>query len=198
MTNLHKLADKYRVILGSSSPRRYSLLEETGIAFSCNHPNIVEHQRDDEEAYQFALRLAREKAESLKTALVKDQLVIGCDTIVVLGNKVLGKPENEKHALEILSELSGKSHVVCTALAIADCHELLVSDYDLTTVFFKKVTEEQLLEYIATKEPMDKAGAYGIQGMGSFLVDRIEGNLDNVIGLPRLLLDEMAADLLNR
>ena len=195
--NLNKLSLQYDIILGSSSPRREKLLEETGIAFNCLSPNIFEKQIKDEKPFVFAQRLAVEKSLFLQKYLKNNQIVIGCDTIVVLGDEVLGKPNDEDEALKTLQYLSGKQHLVCTALAITNKEKVLISDYDITKVFFNEVNEKQIKEYILTKEPMDKAGAYGIQGMGAFLVDRIEGCLDTVIGFPRDLLEQLAGEILN-
>ncbi len=199
MTNnsIKALADKYDIILGSGSPRRVQLLSETGIIFKQIIPEIEESVGKDEKPFDFALRLAREKAVSIQSQLRENQLVISCDTIVVLDNLVLGKPTDEKNAFEILSKLSGKCHTVCTALAFSDCDNILSDGYDTTSVFFNNVQPEKIMEYIKTGEPMDKAGAYGIQGMGSFLVDRIEGNLDTVIGFPRGLLNDLAERIIN-
>jgi len=196
--NLNKLSSKYDIILGSSSPRRKKLLKETGITFKCLSPNIFEQQNIDETPYEFAQRLACEKAFSLLKELNNNQIVIGCDTIVVLGDRVLGKPNDEIDAFKIIQSLSGKQHFVCSALAIAGDKTILSSGYDVTKVFFNEVNEEQINNYISSGEPMDKAGAYGIQGMGAFLVDRIEGCLDTVIGLPRILLDKLAGEILNQ
>lgn len=187
-----ELANRYKVILGSKSPRRVSLLQETGLPFSQIIPDIEEIHLNNENPYKFAERLAREKAIDVLQKTDKGALVIGCDTIVILKNKILGKPKDKNDALQILSQLSGENHEVCTAVAMMNSSENIHSAYEITKVFFNKVSEEQILDYIETGEPMDKAGAYGIQGMGRFLVDRIEGNLDNVIGLPRLTLMRLA------
>ena len=116
----------------------------------------------------------------------------GPDTVVVLGNEFLNKPETETEAKIILEKLSGKSHTVYTGLCIfcSGCGKAQ-SAFDKTRVQFNDLTEDAILQYIKTGEPMDKAGAYGIQGMGSFLVNNIQGELDTVIGLPRKLLSEM-------
>lgn len=190
------LAEQYEIVLGSGSPRRVTLLRETGITFKQIIPDLEEDQLPDEPPYEYAERLARDKALLVSKQLVDRQLVIGCDTIVVLGGKVLGKPSNEKEAFRTLSLLSGKQHVVCTALAIANTAGIRVSGYELTSVRFNDVQPEQIENYIATGEPMDKAGAYGIQGMGAFLVDSLEGNLDTVIGFPRKLLESLAQQIL--
>lgn len=194
--NIRELSNRFDIILGSSSPRRDKLLSETGISFEKLIPEIDESQRDQEAPYDYALRLACEKALNLTHKLTEQQLVISCDTIVVLNNKVMGKPESEEDAFKILTELSGSMNIVCTSIAIADSRKLLKSGYETTKVFFNEVSPDQIKDYIETKEPMDKAGAYGIQGMGAFLVDRIEGNLDNVIGFPRTLLEDIAGQLL--
>lgn len=194
--NISLLARQFGIVLGSRSPRRVTLLTEIGVKFRQVIPDLEENQLNGERPYDFAERLAQDKALAVAGQLTPDELVLGCDTIVVLKGEVLGKPENEQQALEILSRLSGQEHVVCTALAVADRHNLLVSGYELTKVYFNKVTKDQIGDYIRSGEPMDKAGAYGIQGMGAFLVDRIEGNLDNVVGFPRELLEKLAQRIL--
>jgi septum formation protein len=192
---LSLLAENYDIVLGSRSPRRVALLKETGIEFTQIIPDHEEIQLPGEPPYQFAERLARDKAQRVAGQLHNRQIAIACDTIVVLGNRVLGKPSHERDAFRILSELAGKRHVVCSALAITDRAGILASGFELTSVLFKHVTADQLEDYITTGEPMDKAGAYGIQGMGAFLVDSIEGNLDTVIGFPRELLDRLAKQI---
>jgi len=144
----------------------------------------------------FARRLAEQKALAVSREVGGTAVVLGCDTVVILDNQILQKPEDERQAFQTLSRLSNREHIVCTALALVSETEIAASGHELTRVLFNRVSAEQINEYIATGEPMDKAGAYGIQGMGAFLVDRIEGNLDNVIGLPRKLLDELAGDVL--
>ncbi len=192
--NLTRLAQMRRIVLGSRSPRRVKLLGETGIEFEQLIPEIEERRLPGEAPFRYAQRLAEEKAGWAMSRLDSGQIVITCDTIVVLGDRVLEKPEDEADAHRILRTLSGHQHVVCTAVSFADREKVLNSGYETTKVFFNKVTSDQIREYIVTGEPMDKAGAYGIQGMGAFLVDRIEGSLDTVIGLPRNLLEQLAGD----
>lgn len=189
---LKLLSHKREIVLGSGSPRRVSLLKKMGIKFTQIIPDIEEYRISDENPYQYALDLSELKGRWVAERIKAEQLAISCDTIVVLDNQVLGKPQNKEEAFEILSLLSGNNHVVCTAAAFVDTSGILSSGYETTNVFFNQVTPEQINNYIDTEEPMDKAGAYGIQGMGAFLVDRIKGNLDNVIGLPSRLLDELA------
>ncbi|MFH2049807.1 MAG: Maf family protein [bacterium] len=193
--NLKILSNKREIILGSGSPRRASLLTEMGFKFSQIIPEVEEYEIQDEEPYQYALALAELKGRWIAQRIKQDQIAISCDTIVVLGNEVLGKPKDKDDAFKILSLLSGKNHVVCTAVAFADPNGILTSSFETTDVFFNRVSPEQINNYIDSGEPMDKAGAYGIQGMGAFLVDRIEGNLDNVIGLPTRLLEELAKEV---
>lgn len=195
--HLRKLASAYRLILGSGSPRRLELLTELGIPFERIVPDLYEVMLPDESPYDFALRLARDKALAVSHDTDSQAIVIGCDTIVVLESRVLQKPTDEADAAGILSLLSGREHVVCSAVALAGHNRVLASDFELTRVFFNPITAEQIRHYIASGEPMDKAGAYGIQGMGAFLVDRIEGNLDTVVGLPRTLLDNLAGQVLS-
>lgn len=193
---LKQLAERYRLVLGSGSPRRVRLLGETGVSFEQIIPDIKEDRYPGENPYDFAERLAGEKAIWVAERTEAEAIVLGCDTIVVLGDELLGKPVDAADAMRILTSLSGQQHVVCTAVALARRGSVVASGYELTKVFFNVVGDQQLREYIESGEPMDKAGAYGIQGMGAFLVDRIEGQLDNVIGLPRLLLDNLAERLL--
>jgi septum formation protein len=189
---LTQLATQYGLVLGSRSPRRVRLLREIGIPFTQIVPDLEETREPGEEPYAFATRLAEDKAELVGRETNSSQVVIGSDTIVLLGDRLLGKPENADDAFEILWTLAGKKHVVCTALALYTRGKVIASGYELTDVYFNEVKPEQVWEYIATGEPMDKAGAYGIQAEGAFLVDRISGNLDNVIGLPRHLLEDLA------
>jgi len=193
---IRQLADQWKLVLGSKSPRRVALLKEIGVSFEQIIPPLEESRQAGEPAYLFAKRLAEDKALWVVRQINAGHVVIGCDTIVVLGDRVLQKPDDETEAFEILSILSGRMHVVCTALALVKDEKLLASGYELTEVFFNPAKAEQIRDYIATGEPRDKAGAYGIQGMGAFLVDRINGNVDNVIGLPRTLLNKLAEEVI--
>lgn len=193
--NLKKLSQKREIILGSASPRRLKLLEETGINFRQIISNLRESDNPSGDPFEHALSLAKMKAMAVSSESGVDELVIGADTIVVLDNVLIGKPEGENEARQILSRLSGNKHVVCTALALVSSTELLAAGYELTDVYFNLVSEDAIADYVSSGEPMDKAGAYGIQGKGGFLVDRIEGEMDNVIGLPRSLLDKLAGEV---
>ncbi len=194
--NLARLAETRGLILASGSPRRFELLSETSVPFERIVPDLKEKKKAGEIAFDYALRMAREKALHVASQQNGGKAVLGCDTIVVLGDRILEKPADRAGAFEALSLLSGKQHVVCTSLAFAIGDSIAATNYELTKVFFNHTTSEQIEEYIDSGEPMDKAGAYGIQGMGAFLVDRIEGNLDTVIGLPRKLLDALSQEVL--
>jgi len=181
-----------RLVLGSRSPRRVQLLAELGVVFRQAVSEIDEAQQLGEDPFRYAVRLAEDKARGVARLCDPDEIVIGGDTVVVLEGIILGKPSNRDEAVATLLKLSGEQHTVCTALALANGTGILCSGAENTEVYFNRVTSEQIERYVDTGEPMDKAGAYGIQGMGAFLVDRIEGNLDNVVGLPRALLDSLA------
>ena len=173
-----------------------ALLKELGITFTQIIPSLEESREAGEPAFLFAKRLAEDKARQVAKQVNASHLVIGCDTIVALNDRVFQKPGNDADAFEILSALEGQRHVVCSALALAVHSKLLASGYELTEVFFNHVAAQDIRDYIATGESNDKSGAYGIQGMGAFLVDRIEGHLDNVIGLPRHLLNKLAEEVI--
>lgn len=194
--NIRALAGRREIVLGSGSPRRLKLLGEVGIKFKQITPQVSEEMNQFEEPFQFALRLAESKASRVAERVKPEQVVIGCDTIVVHENEVLGKPGNDSEARKTLRRLAGSSHLVCTALALSLQRKIVAKDYELTSVKFNDLTDQQIAEYVSSGEPLDKAGAYGIQGMGAFLVDSIEGSLDNVIGLPRNLLERLAGGLL--
>jgi septum formation protein len=191
------LGRKRPLVLGSRSPRRIQLLEELGVTFRRAVSQVDEIQRPGEDPYACAVRLAQEKAADVAAHSSPEEIVIGGDTIVVLDGVILGKPTDRLHAIETLRKLAGKQHTVCTALALADRERIICSGEERTAVYFHPVSADQIEVYVDGGEPMDKAGAYGIQGMGAFLVDRIEGNLDNVVGLPRTLLNSLAGDAIH-
>jgi len=195
---LSRLSNKCNIVLGSSSPRRVELLTRTGINFNQQIPQTNETILPGENPFVYAIRLAEEKGSEIARNLKSGEIAITGDTIVILNENILGKPSSKEDAFSILSQLSGENHIVCTALALTNPDGLLVSGEERTGVFFNKVSPTQINNYIDSGEPMDKAGAYGIQGMGAFLVDRIEGNLDNVIGLPLALLESLAGEALQK
>ncbi|HMI59234.1 MAG TPA: Maf family protein [Gemmatimonadaceae bacterium] len=170
-----------RVILASASPRRRELLDLVGIAHDVHPANIDETYREGEEASAHAERLAREKGETI-AAQHPDAIVISADTIVLVDGLVLGKPRDEAEAARMLSMLSGQTHVVLTAVAVS-YRGRMRSGVESVRVTFRALDAERIGAYIATAEPMDKAGAYGIQGFGATLVERIDGDYFAVMGL---------------
>lgn len=170
--------------LASSSPRRRQLLEMLGIPVRTISPNIPEVRRLVETPVDYVERLAREKALA-----VSGRLVLGADTTVVVRDEVLEKPSNAADALRMLKKLHGRTHQVVTSIALV-ADERIHQATDVTNVVFRRLDQAFLEAYVATGEPMDKAGAYGIQGYGAALVERIDGDFFSVMGLPvRLLLE---------
>jgi septum formation protein len=171
-----------RVILASASPRRRELLDLVGIAYDVEPADIDETYTDGEEAAAHAERLACEKGATI-AARNPDAVVIAADTIVVIDGLVLGKPRDEADAARMLSLLGGQTHVVLTAVAVMYRGHMR-SGVESVLVTFRALDLERIGAYIATSEPMDKAGAYGIQGFGATLVERIDGDYFAVMGLP--------------
>lgn len=170
--------------LASSSPRRRQLLEMLGIPVRVVPSNVPEVRRPVETPVDYVERLAREKALG-----VRGRLVLGADTTVVLRDEVLEKPGDAADALRMLRKLQGRTHQVVTSVALVH-GDRVFQDTDVTSVVFRRMTDPFLEAYVATGEPMDKAGAYGIQGYGAALVERIEGDFFSVMGLPvRLVLE---------
>jgi septum formation protein len=170
------------LVLASRSPRRAELLQRLGLSFEIVPAEIDESYIDHEMPAAHAERLAREKAFLISQER-PEALVVGSDTIVVLGSNVLGKPQDERDAVEMLLRLSGREHLVFTAVAVAGAGRVL-SELERVNVRFRHLSRRDCEEYVATGEPMDKAGAYGIQGYGSALVEAIRGDYFAVMGLP--------------
>jgi septum formation protein len=181
------------VILASQSPRRRELLTLVGIAHTVQPADIDEAYLTGESPRAHCERLAREKAHTV-AARQSEALVIGSDTIVVVDGDVLGKPRNEAHAAEMLGRLSGRSHVVMTAVAV-QWQGVELSAVEEVGVTFHALTRDDIAAYIATGEPMDKAGAYGIQGFGATIVRRVDGDYFAVMGLPLQRLVRLMAEL---
>ncbi|MDB4878043.1 MAG: maf [Gemmatimonadetes bacterium] len=167
------------VVLASASPRRRELLTLAGIRHEVRPANIDESYLAGETPQQHAERLAREKASAID---VPGAVIVGSDTIVVVDGDVLGKPRDRAHAAEMLRRLSGRSHVVMTGVAVR-YDGRLVSELVEVGVTFRVLSEGDVQRYIDTGEPMDKAGAYGIQGFGATIVDRVDGDYFAVMGL---------------
>lgn len=182
-----------RVVLASSSPRRRQLLDLIGITHEVRPANIDETMRPREAPRRHAERLAREKATVIATR-DPELITIGADTVVVINRKVLGKPRDEAEAVHMLSQLSGREHTVITAVAVARGKKLR-SAIEEVRVKFRRLREDEIAAYVATGEPMDKAGAYGIQGYGATIVERIDGDYFAVMGLPLMRLTVLMRDL---
>jgi septum formation protein len=172
---------RLRVVLASASPRRRELLTLIGIAHEVIPSDIDESERRGEKPADHAERLAREKTIAV-AHLHPDALVIGADTIVVIDDRVLGKPRTQDEAAMMLRTLKGRTHRVFTAVAVARGTRL-ASGVEEVEVAFRDLTDPEIADYVATGEPMDKAGAYGIQGYGATIVRRIDGDYFAVMGL---------------
>ncbi|HEV7991035.1 MAG TPA: Maf family protein [Gemmatimonadaceae bacterium] len=182
-----------RVILASQSPRRRELLALIGVAHEVRPADIDETYLAGEKPRDHAERLARGKAAVIASQS-PDAVVIGSDTIVVVDGDVLGKPADDAEAKRMLARLAGRSHVVMTAVAVSWQGETR-SDVVEVGVTFHQLDASDIAAYVATREPMDKAGAYGIQGYGATIVERVEGDYFAVMGLPLQRLVRLLADL---
>ena len=176
------------MILASQSPRRIELMHEAGYAFRVIPADIDETPHEEEDPIALVRRLANEKARCVCEAhAAPGELVLAADTIVCIDGRSLGKPADADEALAMLGQLSGRTHQVATGVCIATGNELLptCSFTDISDVTFFPLTEDEMTSYIRSGEPLDKAGAYGIQGRGGrLLVERINGDFYNVVGLP--------------
>jgi septum formation protein len=181
------------VVLASQSPRRRELLSLVGIAHTVQPADIDEAYLAGETPRAHCERLAREKAHVVANRHW-EALVIGSDTIVVVDGDVLGKPRDEAHATQMLTRLSGRSHMVMTAVAV-QWRGQLRSTVEEVGVTFHSLTPDDIRAYIATGEPMDKAGAYGIQGFGATIVQRVDGDYFAVMGLPLQRLVRLMGEL---
>lgn len=182
--------EKPILILASSSPRRQELLREAGIAFEVHPAHIYEAQHPGEPALDYACRLAREKAEAVAQRFPQ-RTVLGADTIVIVDQEVLGKPHDMADATRMLRLLSGRGHSVTTAVCLISPSGDIETRSSTTQVYFRSLAEPEIQQYVAGGEPMDKAGAYAIQGGAALWTDRIEGEYSNVVGLPLSLVTEM-------
>ena len=179
------------IVLASSSPRRKQLLEMLRIPFRVIVPDVDERVLPGEAPDAYVTRLSSAKAQAV-VFQVPGEIVLAADTTVVLGGEILGKPESAAHAVDMLLRLQGQTHDVLTAVAVAR-DEVLEQALDRSRVTFRPADQALLAAYVATGEPMDKAGAYAVQGLGAPLIERVEGDFFGVMGLPlRLALDLLA------
>lgn len=180
-----------QLILASGSPRRLALMKQIGLSFSVKPSNADESNNAGLEAPELVRDLALRKAADVAGSIRQDALVIGADTVVVK-DRILGKPADDSEAFEMLKFLQGQWHQVMTGIALYDAlsgHSTAACE--ITKVKIRDMTDDMIWSYVKTGEPADKAGAYGIQGMGAVLVERIEGCYSNVVGLPLMLLCRM-------
>ncbi len=194
---LKRLSEMPGLVLASGSPRRQQILTECGLEFDISIPDIDEKSISGDTPERLVVLLAEKKTRAVEHDKLKAYL--GCDTIVVYEGKILNKPIDQADAAQMLKILSSHTHSVFSGLALYDsqldtCH----TSVEESRVTFNEVSNAQIADYIATGEPDDKAGAYGIQGMGRFLVDTVVGNIDNVIGLPVAALERIAGQYLEK
>lgn len=187
-----KLHNK-RIVLASQSPRRQELIKELGLDFVVEIREVEEEYESHLQRQEITNYLAKLKA-SVFTNLADNEIVITSDTIVWLEEKPLEKPNNRAHAIKMLQQLSGKMHEVYTSICLTS-NQKQVIDYQITKVFFKELSLEEIICYIDTYKPFDKAGSYGIQEwIGYIGIEKIEGSYPNVMGLPTNLLYKMLSD----
>lgn len=176
-----------KLILASASPRRAEILRSAGLSFEIAAANVDETPLPNESPEQLVRRLALVKAEAAIRSRRDGEaaVVLGADTIVLVGDHVLGKPGTSARAIEMLRELQGREHRVITGVAaVASASGQSLTEVESTTVWFDAMTESEIAGYVATGEPLDKAGAYAIQGIASRYISKIEGDYFNVVGLP--------------
>lgn len=184
-----------RIILASESPRRADLLRQIGVEFELAPSQIQERPHPDEAPPEYITRIARAKVIAVAQRF-DEGLVIGADTVVVLDGDMLGKPRDKAHARRMLRQLSGRRHAVMTGVALYDIESRReAADFQKTLVKFVRLSDSEIEWYVDTGEPRDKAGAYGIQGLGALFVAEITGNYYNVVGLPIPLVYRLARRL---
>ena len=181
------------IVLASQSPRRQELLARIGVEdFKTLSLDIDESYPEGLSPEDTVRYIAKKKCDAAAALCAPDDLIITADTMVFLDNDRLGKPHDEEDALRMLRELAGRGHTVCTGVTVRQGDRVL-TESEATGVVFRPAEESELRAYIATGEPMDKAGSYGVQGKGALLVERLEGDFFNVMGLPVLRLSRMLA-----
>jgi septum formation protein len=185
------------LILASASPRRRELLDQIGLTFTVETADIDETPRIAEDPVAYVRRLAEHKAAAVfaRHPQTSRLIVLGADTTVVIDNQILGKPEDEADAARMLRRLSGRSHKVITGVALVTAFAAPMVAAETTEVEFSPLTDREIAAYIATGEPMGKAGAYGIQGRAAPFIPRIHGDYSNVVGLPLARVTSMLAEL---
>ncbi|OOZ42745.1 septum formation protein Maf [Solemya elarraichensis gill symbiont] len=172
-----------RIILASASPRRLELLRQIGISPDVHPAHIDETPFDDEAAADYVIRMAREKAAAVASCYTANEMIISADTSVILDNRILGKPRDAEDFISMFIQLSGCMHEVLSAVSLATDgrHGEMLSS---SRVWFRDISEAEILAYWETNEPTDKAGGYGIQGKGALFIEKIEGSYSGIMGLP--------------
>jgi septum formation protein len=170
-----------KLVLASRSPRRAELLEAAGIAFTVRAADVDETPVNGEDPRDYVVRVAIDKAKAVP--MNEGEIILGADTTVVLNGEIMGKPKDAADAARMLRALAGQRHEVITAICVRRAEDEIETDVSQTYVWFIPLSEAEIADYVATGEPMDKAGAYAIQGLASKFIDRIEGSYSNVVGL---------------
>lgn len=179
-----RFLNRYELILASNSPRRAQILDLAEVPFQVMTPEFQDEISHSEKPEILVQENSMKKVNSIGH-LVNSGLILAADTIVVLDNEILGKPQDEEEAFTMLKKLNGKWHKVYTGVALLNMkNSKEISGYEVTKVKFNSLTDSQIHDYVRSGDPLDKAGAYGIQEKGAHLVEKIEGNFDNVMGLP--------------
>lgn len=173
----------YDLILASASPRRTEILQQIGVRHVVQPANIDETPRLNESAVDYVQRMALEKAKNIIALRSEIVPVLGADTCVVCDSQIFGKPRDQQQALDMLTALSGRSHQVFTAVAMGNAEDCLLA-ISTTEVFFRTLSQQEILSYWNTGEPKDKAGSYAIQGYGAVFIESIKGSYSGVVGLP--------------
>jgi len=183
------------ICLASSSPRRQQILEEMGLDFVVSHPMEFKEELCGSDPEVLVSHNALGKAKEVAKKY-KDSIIIGCDTVVTYNNEILGKPLTSDNAHVMLMKLSGSCHSVFSGLAVIDTQrDKELVGHDKTEVKFRDLSEKEIIDYVASGEPLDKAGAYGIQECGGAFVESIKGSFSNVVGLPKELLTRFLTEL---
>ena len=182
------------LILASGSPRRADLLRQLGLSFSVISPSVDETIKRNESSLDFVERLAKEKNSEVQNKLESNKLVLSADTVVVFQNRILGKPKSKAEGFSMLKTLSEQMHTVVTGVALTTKTQEKYFFVE-TKVKFRRLSDYEIYTYWMTGEPKDKAGAYGIQGLGALFVSRIEGSYSNVVGLPLMETGEILKQL---
>ncbi len=183
---------KKKIILASASPRRKRMFEDLKLDFEIVVSNYEENISDEKFDLTLVEKTAYNKALEVAQRIEEKAVIISADTVVVFGGKILGKPKDEENAREMLKMLSGQTHMVVTSVAVIDKYEQkTLIDSEKTMVTFDELSNQEIDDYISTREPMDKAGAYGIQGLGCAFIKKVDGCYNNVVGLPAYMLARM-------